>query len=53
MAPGDRPLVWLRTEVKSPPFSASARLEAGFILIEIVVSALLIVIVASGWLRER
>ena len=32
MAPGDRPLVWLRTEVKTPPFSAGARLEAGFLL---------------------
>jgi phage-related protein len=29
MAPGDKPLVWLRGEVKSPPFSAAARLEAG------------------------
>jgi hypothetical protein len=29
MAPGDKPLVWLRGEVKSPPFSAAARLETG------------------------
>jgi len=29
---GDRPLVWLRGEVKSPPFSRTARLEAGYLL---------------------
>ena len=28
----DKPLVWLHGEVKSPPFSRSARLEAGFLL---------------------
>jgi phage-related protein len=28
----DKPLVWLRGEVKSPPFSPAARLEAGFLL---------------------
>ena len=27
-----RPLVWLHGEVKSPPFSAAARLEAGLLL---------------------
>ena len=27
-----RPLVWLRGSVKSPPFSAAARLEAGVLL---------------------
>ena len=32
MARLDRPLVWLRGEVKSPPFSATARLEAGLLL---------------------
>jgi phage-related protein len=32
MASGDRSLVWLRGEVKSPPFSAAARLEAGVLL---------------------
>lgn len=32
MAPRDRPLIWLRTEVKTPPFSADARLEAGLLL---------------------
>ncbi len=25
MAPADRPLIWLLTEVKTPPFSADAR----------------------------
>jgi phage-related protein len=28
----DKPLVWLHGEVKTPPFSAQARLEAGFLL---------------------
>jgi phage-related protein len=28
----DKPLVWLRGEVKTPPFSAEARVEAGFLL---------------------
>ena len=28
----DKPLVWLHGKVKSPPFSAAARLEAGFLL---------------------
>ena len=32
MSPDDKPLVWLAGEVKSPPFSADARLEAGFLL---------------------
>ena len=32
MSPGDKPLVWLRGEIKTPPFSAEARLEAGFLL---------------------
>jgi phage-related protein len=27
-----RPLVWLQGEVKTPPFSASARVEAGMLL---------------------
>lgn len=27
-----RPLVWLHSEIKSPPFSAAARLEAGLLL---------------------
>jgi phage-related protein len=28
----DKPLVWLHGEVKTPPFSQEARLEAGFLL---------------------
>jgi phage-related protein len=28
----DKPLVWLRGEIKTPPFSAAARIEAGFLL---------------------
>ena len=28
----DKPLVWLEGEVKSPPFSDAARLEAGYLL---------------------
>ena len=28
----DKPLVWLNGEVKTPPFSESARLEAGLLL---------------------
>ena len=28
----DKPLVWLKSEVKTPPFSKTARLEAGFLL---------------------
>jgi phage-related protein len=29
---GDKPLVWLEGEVKTPPFSSTARLEAGYLL---------------------
>lgn len=32
MRPSDKPLVWLHGEVKTPPFSREARLEAGFLL---------------------
>ena len=32
MAPADKPLAWLRGEVKTPPFSAAARLEVGVLL---------------------
>jgi phage-related protein len=32
MPSGDKPLVWLHGEVKSPPFSEAARREAGFLL---------------------
>jgi phage-related protein len=28
----DKPLVWLDGEVKTPPFSSEARIEAGFLL---------------------
>ena len=28
----DKPLIWLRSEVKTPPFSQAARLEAGYLL---------------------
>jgi phage-related protein len=31
-APPDKPLVWLHGEVKTPPFSRAARLEAGKLL---------------------
>lgn len=29
---GDRPLVWLHGEIKTPPFSSDARIEAGVLL---------------------
>ena len=32
MSPNDKPLVWLSGEVKTPPFSQAARLEAGYLL---------------------
>ena len=32
MNPRDKPLVWLGGEVKSPPFSPAARIDAGFLL---------------------
>ncbi len=32
MSPKDKPLAWLHGKVKSPPFSAAARVEAGFLL---------------------
>ncbi len=32
MTSTDKPLVWLRGEVKTPPFSAAARVEAGTLL---------------------
>jgi hypothetical protein len=28
----DKPLVWLRGEIKTPPFSQAGRLEAGYLL---------------------
>ena len=32
MKPAGKPLVWLRGEIKTPPFSSAARLEAGYLL---------------------
>jgi phage-related protein len=32
MSSSDKPLAWLHGEVRSPPFSDNARLEAGFLL---------------------
>lgn len=32
MSPHDKPLVWLKGEVKTPPFGSEARIEAGFLL---------------------
>jgi phage-related protein len=32
VSPKDKPLVWLHGEVKSPPLSAEARIETGFLL---------------------
>ena len=32
VSPKDKPLVWLSGEVKTPPFCAEARVEAGYLL---------------------
>ena len=32
MAPGEKPLVWLHGQVKTPPFSDGGRIEAGYLL---------------------
>lgn len=32
MSPKDKPLAWMHGEIRSPPFSLAARLEAGFLL---------------------
>ena len=32
MSTRDKPLVWLHGELKTPPFSAEARIEAGYLL---------------------
>ena len=32
MVDADKPIVWLHGEVKTPPFSATARIEAGVLL---------------------
>ena len=30
--PSDKPLVWLHGEIRTPPFSRAARIEAGYLL---------------------
>jgi phage-related protein len=32
MSPGDKPLLWLYGEIKTPPFSEAARIETGYLL---------------------
>jgi len=32
MSPKDKPLVWFAGEVRTPPFTASARIETGYLL---------------------
>jgi phage-related protein len=32
VSPRDKPLVWLHGEIKTPPFSQAARVEAGYLL---------------------
>jgi len=32
VSPGDRPLVWLHGEIKTPPLSQAARIQAGYLL---------------------
>jgi len=32
VGPSDKPLVWLHGEIKTPPFSQAARVEAGYLL---------------------
>jgi len=32
MSENDKPLVWIQGEIKTPPFSADARMKAGFLL---------------------
>jgi phage-related protein len=32
VSPSDKPLVWLHGEIKTPPFSVEARIEAGYLL---------------------
>ena len=32
MTPEEKPLVWLHGEIKTPPFSGEARIEAGYLL---------------------
>jgi phage-related protein len=35
MSPKDKPLVWLHGEIKTPPFTKAARIEAGYLLREV------------------
>ena len=35
MSPQDKPLVWKHGEITTPPFSANARIEAGYLLRQI------------------
>jgi len=35
MSDQDKPLVWMHAEVATPPFSANARIEAGYLLRQI------------------
>ncbi|MEK6550813.1 MAG: type II toxin-antitoxin system RelE/ParE family toxin [Pseudomonadota bacterium] len=37
----DRPLAWLKGEVKTPPFSPAARIEAGYLLRQLQAGELL------------
>jgi len=32
MDPEDKPIVWMHGEIRTPPFSAEARIEAGYLL---------------------
>jgi phage-related protein len=32
VSPSDKPLAWLHGEIKTPPFSEAARIEAGYLL---------------------
>jgi phage-related protein len=32
VSPRDKPLVWLRTAIRTPPLSRAARIEAGYLL---------------------
>ena len=41
VSPKDKPLVWLSGEVKTPPFSSEARVEAGFLLRQLQAGAVL------------
>jgi len=41
VSPKDKPLVWLAGEVKTPPFSPEARIEAGFLLRQLQAGRLL------------